>query len=310
MHPLAQKIASIERRLIWQRRAVAICRVLATALLAALLLGLGDYATRSPDRGLRIMATAALLLATGCAAYRWWYVPLIQRLDSLTVARRLEARFPQLQDSLASAIEFLRQSEEDEAAGSAQLRRLVIANAANSIECLPLELVIDRRPIRKASIWLGAAVLLTGLCVSFNFGAAQTALARLIAPFGNAQWPRQHQLQFLDVPTQIAAGQEFEVQLIDTAGELPEDVRIEYRAAQTSGAEVTSEPMKRIGSVMVARRENVGQSFAFRAQGGDDNTMPWSYVKVQQLPKLESMTLTLHPPAYTGLAQSQAEGSL
>src|SRR3954470_6987858 len=138
MHPLAQKVASIEHRLIWQRRAVAVCRVLATGLLVGLVLGSIDCATRSPDPGMRVLATAALLLAVVVAAYRWWYLPAKESLDSLTVARRLEARFPQLNDALASAIEFLRQSEHDQSAGSAQLRRMVIANAANSIESLPL----------------------------------------------------------------------------------------------------------------------------------------------------------------------------
>src|SRR3954453_18746443 len=171
MHPLTQKVESIEHRLIWQRRAVAVCRVLATAILATLVFGLVDYATRSPDPGLRIMATAALLLAIGSAAYRWWDLPANERVDSLAVARRLEAHFPQLNDGLASAIEFLRQPEDEQLAGSAQLRRLVVANAANSIESLPLEAVIDRRPLRTAIICLVTAVLLAVLSFSMNFAA-------------------------------------------------------------------------------------------------------------------------------------------
>ena len=63
MHPLSQKIASIQHRLIWRRRAVAACWILATAIAAALLLGLADYLTRFSDAGLRIMATLAFAAA-------------------------------------------------------------------------------------------------------------------------------------------------------------------------------------------------------------------------------------------------------
>src|SRR4051812_44097979 len=168
MHPLSQKLELIERRLIWQRRALAACRVLATALITALILGLIDDATRSADPGLRIMATSAFLAVIAWAGYRWWYVPAQQPFNSLIVGRKLEAQFPLLQDSLASAIEFLQQSEDDQQAGSPQLRRLVIANAAMSIESLPLDEVIDRVPLRKAAIWLGLVILLSFVCFARN----------------------------------------------------------------------------------------------------------------------------------------------
>src|SRR4051812_25419791 len=154
MHPLSQKMATLQRQLVWRRRAVAACWIGATAIFAALIIGLVDYLVRFNDPGLRIMATAAFLAALTWAAYRYWYLPQQQRLAPLVVARRVQARFPQLHDSLASAVEFLGQSELDETAGSAQLRRLVIAKAQNNIETLPVNDVIDRGPLRKASFSL------------------------------------------------------------------------------------------------------------------------------------------------------------
>ena len=61
---------------------------------------------------------------------------------------------------------------------------------------------------------------------------------------------------------------------------------------------------------MVARRENVRQSFAFRAVGGDDHTMPWHWVEVVEPPRLEAFSVIAHPPAYTGLPSASAEGHL
>jgi hypothetical protein len=132
----------------------------------------------------------------------------------------------------------------------------------------------------------------------------------LVAPFGSTQWPRQHHLEFRDIPTQLASGNALELELIDKAGPPPDDVVIEFATSRNGGRDVSSEPMKRAGDAMIARRENVTQSFAFRAKGGDDDTMPWHFVEVKELPQLSTMTITIHPPAYTGLPTSPAERHL
>ncbi len=310
MHPLVQQIDSLRRRLVWRERAAAACRVAAALLAAALVLGLVDYLVRFSDPGLRIMATAALVAAVGWAAYRWWYVPSRRRLRPLHVARRVEARFPQLHDSLASALEFLQQSEEDRTAGSAQLRRLVVAEAATTAEELPLEDVIDRRPLRRAAGWLAVPLVAVAICLALDARAVGTAAARLAAPLGSAEWPRLHHLKFRDVPERLAAGQTFEVELIDTAGKLPDDVRIEYRIADDGRREYSSEPMTRAGEAMVARRENVRRPFAFRAVGGDDDTMRWQHVEVIEPPQLERLHITVHPPAYTAQPARSGERHL
>jgi hypothetical protein len=310
MHPLSQKITDLQHQLAWQRRAVAACRIGALAIGIALLLGLIDYRVRFNDHGLRIMATATFVAAIAWSAYRWWYLPRLQPLSPLVVARRLESRFPELHDSLASAIEFLGQSEHDETAGSAQLRRIVIAEAHNKVESLPAGRIVDEKPLHKSAAYLSAAALILICCVLLSPHAVGTALARLALPLGGPQWPRLHYLEFRKVPTQLAAGQSLELELIDRAGSLPDDVTIEYAVQTAGGRNVSSEPMKRTGEVMVARRENATQSFAFRAKGGDDDTMPWHFVEVKELPRLADMKITVHPPAYTGLAVRPAERHL
>ena len=233
MHaPTECKIAALQQRLTLHKHGVAVCYTIVTLLAAALVLGSIDYIVRFADPGLRIMATATLIGAVLWAVYRWWYLPSRVPLVPLTVARRVEAHFPQLNDSLASALEFLQQSEDDQTAGSAQLRRLVVAEAANTIDGLPIEEVIDRRPLRRAAMWLGAAAVAVALCLAWDANAVRTALARLAAPLGSTEWPRQHHLAFRDPPTRLAAGQTFELELVDSSGELPDEVRIEYRTAQ------------------------------------------------------------------------------
>ena len=289
---------------------MAACWIGASLLAAALALGLADYLVRYSDRGLRIMATAALAAVAAWAVYRWWYVPSRRRLVPLTVAQRIENRFPQLRDALVSAVDFLGQSEDDPGAGSAQLRRHVIAEAQTAVDGLALDDVIDHRPLRHAAGWLAAVVAIFAACLIIDAGAVGTALARLAVPFGGTQWPRGNHLEFRDPPTRLAAGQKFEVELVDKAGELPDEVQIEYRTSHDGRREQESEKMTRVGDVMVASRENVEQSFSFRAAGGDDDTMPWHDVAVVAPPQLSSLELVVHPPAYTGLKSSSAERHL
>ena len=169
---------------------------------------------------------------------------------------------------------------------------------------------IERRPLRRAAAALAVAAVAAIACLAFDAGAVRTALARLAAPLGSAQWPRQYHLAFRNVPTRMAAGQTLEVELVDTSGPLPDDVRFEFGVARDGGREVTTEPLVRVGDTLVARKENVQQSFGFRAAGGDDDTMPWHWVEVIEPPRLESLAIEVHPPAYTGLPAASAERHL
>ena len=310
MHPLKQKIVTLQRRLVWRQRAAAACRIVALTLATALALGAVDYVLRISDPGLRIIATFAVAAAATWAIYRWWYLPNRRPLHPLAVAQRIESRFPQLRDALASSIEFLEQSEDDATAGSAQLRRHVITHAQTEAEGLDLDGVIDRQPLRRAARWLAVVFAVFAFCIAWDASAVGIALARLVAPMGSTAWPRDNHLAFRNVPKRLAAGQTFEVELVDTAGPLPDDVRIEYRFATDVGRRSISEAMNRAGDVMIARRENVREPFAFRATGGDDDTMRWNWVEVVEPPQLESLAVTVHPPAYTRLPAVSAERHL
>ena len=86
-----------------------------------------DYLVRFEDRGLRIMASLAFLAAVGWTAYRHFYLPRQKPLGDADLAMKIERRFPNLEDRLASSVDFLGQEENDPTAGSPVLRRAVIA---------------------------------------------------------------------------------------------------------------------------------------------------------------------------------------
>jgi hypothetical protein len=61
---------------------------------------------------------------------------------------------------------------------------------------------------------------------------------------------------------------------------------------------------------MVSRKENVTRPFWYRAEGGDDESMEWIRLEVLEAPRMESVQLTLHPPAYTGLPPEESAKSI
>ena len=134
---------------------------------------------------------------------------------------------------------FLREPEDDVLAGSAVLRRSVIAEATAEIDRLDLNDAVEPRAAQRAA-WL--AVIALGMVVFLAImtpSAAATALVRLMCPWGSAQWPRQNHLVFEHPVRRLASGQTFEVELKDADGaRLPDDVYIQYRFDDSS-AEVS-----------------------------------------------------------------------
>jgi len=145
----------------------------------------------------------------------------------------------------------------------------------SSLSCRSIQL-IDRRPLKRAATYAAIALATVGLCGLLAGNSVQTAAVRLLAPLGTTEWPRANHLEFRQAPRRLAVGQSFEAELTDLHGSLPEDVQIQYRVSSTGRSEIQSEPMTHVDDSLVARRDNVRQSFEFRAEGGDDHSMPWT----------------------------------
>jgi hypothetical protein len=301
-HPLEEKIVALRRRV---RRVAAVygaSMLLAAVVGAIAALGLVDYLLRLQDRGLRIIASLVLLGVTGWMSYRCLYGPLRARLPSIDLARRVQQRFPSLGDRLVSAVEFLHQPEDDPAAGSIALRRAVITQTAAEIRPLDFSDVLDLRPTVRAVVILAAACLLAGLLAAIDPSAVPIAVARLANPLGNAAWPRTTHLAFRQSVEQVARGQAFQVEVVDLHGvPLPAENRIHYRFPGPDESTLEeSERMRLVDGAAIARRENVLRPFSYRIEGGDDQSMPWFDVAVVEPPAVETLSIRLIPPAYTG----------
>jgi hypothetical protein len=276
----------------------AAASVLATLVGGVVLWGLIDAALHVSEAGVRAIATLAILAATGFVAWKFALPAWRTRPSLLSVAQRIEQRWPELGDRLSSSLAFLGQEESDALAGSAALRRAVVAETMSKAEQLPFSAAIDGRPTWRVGI-ISAFVLLTavGLAIVFPAGA-KLVLARTLNPWTSATWPRRHQLDIEKASERLAKGADFEAIVIDRAGPLPEVVTIEYQFEDDGKTQ--SREMKLLDGKMVHRLEGVTRSFRYRATGGDDTSMDWRDLQVLEPPTITSLTAKVLPPAYTG----------
>lgn len=299
-HPVQEKVRSIQRRA-WRLRAVCAGGLWLSGVLgAAFLAGLADYCLRLDDRGVRFLSSAAVSAVCLWCLWRFVAPVFVRRLSELEVAQRIEQRFPQLCDRLSSAVAFLGQSEEQPAAGSPDLRRAVVATAMADLDRWDFADCLDTRRPRRIAIGAAVVCATVGFVAAWDGPSAALAARRLVAPWNVEPWPRRNQLQFVRAPQRLAFGSDFEAELVDHEGRLPESVQIQLRFDGDDTRQIQTKDMKFLQDRMVFRLDNVRRPFRYRAVGGDDDTMPWRTLELVEPPQVTGLQIRLHPPAYTG----------
>ena len=278
--------------------------IVASVAAAVIGLGLIDYMVRFRDRGVLVIFAACVLGLFGWMVYRFLGRLHKLRLGDTELALQIEACFPQVEDRLASAVEFLKQPENDARAGSAAMRRAAIAQAAAECDEIDFAAALNLRPAFHAAAGTFAVCLAAAVLVVLNPLAVRIALARLALPLGKDVWPQKTHLKVKDPVERIARGQTLVVEVVDAQGaRLPANCRIHYRFRDAQGKLIEEgkdgEPMLPLGQALVARREKLACPLEFRVTGGDDQSMPWMPVDVLEPPAVAALRVTVSPPAYT-----------
>jgi hypothetical protein len=299
MHPLSKRVRLVGRRSERLLLCYSVSCFLSFVVAVGFVLGLTDYLIRYQDAGIRTIASILLLGAMILGYVRFLRPAIHRQLTDLEVARHVENRFPQLQNCLSSAVAFLQQPPSDLMSGSPELKRAVIEQAAHSVSGLDLMDCVDAKIPRRAAVLTLLLLVLVGTVCYPRKEAALLAGKRMLIPWAAASWPRWNSLSFAAPPQKIAAGDDFEVELIDLGGRLPERAIIQYWFSGETEEQAVSRPMKRLSDRMVDRYPNVSRSFRYRASGGDDDTMPWHSAEVVESPEIEQSKIELQPPPYS-----------
>ena len=304
---LLEQLDRTARRDRRDRTLTACAWVLAALVGVATLLVFVDAMGRFSDPGLRWLFTGVLVAAVAAVAWRVRSQLHDQPATRLSIAEKMQQQRPELGSRLASAVEFVESESSGSEAGSEELRRAVVIDAATSAEGLDFCETLDRRPLQLAGRALAGAVAAVVVFGVVDSSSLATGIARLAAPWSQRAWPRLTELSLKEPVTVLARGDAFEAIAVNAKGAAPDDTRIEYRFEDGS---FESAPMQPVGDQAVARRERVDRSFAYRAVGGDDQTMDWIELSVIDPPALESLKIATDPPAYSGLSASETSGSV
>jgi hypothetical protein len=308
-NPLIHRLAVVRRRLrvttAWRGGAWLV----AVAAAAVTLLGTLDWRFHLPSL-VRAFGLVATLAAAGAILYRLLFRPLAAPSDDLSLALRIETEYPELNDGLASAVEFLDQSEETDRQ-AATLRDLAVKQAVRKAEDCDFNRIVNARGLLTAGLAMLIALVPTvGLAVAAPV-LARTALLRLADPFSARDWPLQTEWSDVAARSRIGRGEPFDIRA-RVRGVLPDDAVVRLATADgTPTGEikfpVTHDPSPEHGSFFARLDTNRTQkNFRFQLVA-NDAVSPWYSVAVLTPPSLAplegrpSAQATLTFPAYTDL---------
>ncbi len=311
-NPLRRRLAALRRRL----RLVVTTRA-AGWLVAILLLttagaGFLDWSWRLPAL-VRAAVLVGALAGAGVVAYATLLRPLLARADDLTLALRIEERYPSLNDALASTVQFLEQAERRERAEegrpvavvSPAMRLEAVKRALRKADGCDFNRVVDTRGLRTAGAAGLAACALAVTLVWFFPAMASTALVRLADPFGPHDWPRATQLELDPHKSRIGRNEAFEV-AGTVSGVVPDKAHVVYRLDGGSLVEhecrVARDKEGKTGRLATLFRPgHMQRSFSFQVRA-NDAVSEWHRVEVAPAPTLTALKIDLAFPAYTGQA--------
>ena len=230
------------------------------------------------------------------------------RITASNAATVLERRFPQLNDSLLTAVA-LCDRPTDAAETSPEMLAHTCREAEARVADVDLRAVFNARPL-----WLNcSAAGLLALSIAFFAILSPEAFgvwARRTLAFSNELWPRSTRLEvegFAGGMRKIARGADLEVvaRADATMPQVPQVVEVRYRAEGGGRGRAT---MDRCGFAQEAEDAFQEYAYTFRSVLGDvrfdivggDDRIDNLWIRVVDSPTLSEMTLECQLPAYIG----------
>ncbi len=271
------------------------------------------------DRWFRFdLSQRAILLAlmAGAAAWLLWrflFRPLGQRVSDDALLLEIEDRYPQLAEALISGFQFQRDQGAASASRSPELAAAVIRDAVRRAGEVDFGSVLNQPGGRINFIRLVAGGLLAvalGIGV-LSGGFLKTWFRRNLQLAGD-QWPRATVLEIIgsvDGKIIIPRGLDYRQLVEVTSGSRVKIADVDLEVDQ--GGEKTLQRMKptgrQDGREHVLVFHSIAEECRIRALGGDDVT-EWVDLVLVEPPAVESLALSVVPPAWTGRSESPLDG--
>lgn len=302
------------------------CLGAAILLSAILIAALGDFWIRFPG-GVRFVQLIFAIAALAWAVHRW-LLPAIRFKPSRTqLALRIEQALPSLRGHLTSALEL--DANPPQVPDSPQLRDRLIETVAHEIDPGALPALADKKPAWRSAAWLAGPALLAMIVLIAQPGLATTGLARVLAPWSDAAWPKRTAIANATTTDAHPAGVSLPLRAVLTRthrGEGQTPVKASYRprfADGTTGATRTVwlssqqnrtrakgpegelyEALVETGSYLTHADQSGPASMEFWFETEDDETDRQSVLIVPP-PAVVGARLVLSPPAYAETADQR-----
>lgn len=320
---IADDLRPVHRRLRRMLVVRGVGLVLIALLGGGLFLGGIDAMIRWREALARYLQSAVWLSLLGGTLWYSLWRPWQRPLSDLDLARRIHRRWPLLTPDLISGVEFAGQSLPPEA-GSPTLQSVVVSYARAQLATVPTQRLLDRGRVLRPILGLLTCLLFLGGFGLWQPDRLAIGACRLTQPWAAWDWPRRTTLVYLDADLRPLSthqlrtpqGENLTIYVENRLGGLPDHVQFQRITASGAASDEGTLPQATLRdrqghphTVAVATWSMV-EACEFRATGGDDDRTPWLKVSVVQPPKIESFTITVTPPAYTGLPAEVTESAV
>lgn len=318
--PAIRKKLNALRRLLLAHLAAKGLAWVVIALVAGMFLSLGIEYKLHMDRSQRLLILAAVLGGVGYAAWRMLLRPLRVPMGPEEMALVLERHFPQLDDRLISALQFVRVDPALTGASPA-LMQAVSKQAQELAAGLAVSKPIQgNRTWRRIGLAAGAMAVLA-VFTAFNYPVMAIWFQRSVL-LSDVAWPKKTHLLLEEDSFHVRRAERAEVVKLSPSGQLrigrgddlealvradpryvvPDEVICHSRMPALGELSQAVEP-DNTGNGYAISFPNAAADFEFYFTGNDDRTQSVQVVVVPP-PELTAVSFTVKPPEYTGMPQS------
>lgn len=252
------------------------------------------------DRTVRLALLAAGILLLAAWPVRRSIYRLRYGLSDEDLARRVDRKYPDLNDRVTVALQLARQRQAGSGASgtSSALLDAAVSDTARYTESVDFSEADQRHRIARSAKGFGIAALLVLIAMAAYGPPLAGALNRLASPLSHFQPPQRTFLSVVPGDVEVTSGGQVSI-VAEASGERPE--RAVLQLVSDDGRRNTMEMKGTAPSTYAHTLREITESLTYVVEAGDAVTPPFRIDAIDR-PFLGELRLTYRYPSYTGLA--------